>query len=67
MNCEVWDIDARFFLGRFASEEEVLRCIGHVLDEEGDVYADNLELVSGDEGTQNLTGVDLVKRSRELG
>jgi hypothetical protein len=66
VNCEVWDVDAHFFLGCFVSDEEALRFIGRVLDEEGEVYADNLELVRGSDGSQNLTGVDLLKRAREF-
>ena len=67
MNCELWDIDAHFFLGRFASEEEALRFVRRVLDEEGDAYADNLELAIGDDGSNNLSGGDLVERTRGLG
>jgi hypothetical protein len=67
MNYELWDIDAHFFLGRFSSEEEALHFVRRVLDEEGDAYADNLELAIGDDGTKNLSGCELVERTRSLG
>ena len=63
---ELWDTDARFFLGRFPTEAEALAFVARVLDEEGDAYAANLELAIGDDGVRNLSGARLVERARDL-
>jgi hypothetical protein len=67
MNSELWDVAASFFLGRFESEEAALRFVQRVLDEEGDAYAENLELAITDDGRLKLSGSSLVKRVRSLG
>lgn len=66
MNYELWDIAASFFLGRFESEEAALRFVQRVLDEEGDAYADNLELAVGEGGAQNLSGAALAVKARGI-
>lgn len=66
MRYELWDTNARFFLGRFTSEAEALGFVQQVLDIEGDAYADNLELAIGEDGVANLSGADLTARARAL-
>ena len=66
MSYELWDTNARFFLGRFASEAEALRYVQRVLDAEGDAYAEHLELAIDEGGTQNLSGADLAAKVRRL-
>ncbi|MGH2531261.1 MAG: hypothetical protein ACRDJW_03040 [Thermomicrobiales bacterium] len=66
MNYELWDIEAHFFLGRFASEEEALRFVRKVLDQEGDAHADKLELAIGENGAHNLSGAALADKAQRL-
>ena len=66
MRFELWDAEARFLLGRFASEEDAVKFARTVLSVEGEAYAANLELVIGEDGAQNLTGAGLVDRVRAL-
>jgi hypothetical protein len=66
MRFELWDAEARFLLGRFASEEDALMFARTVLSVEGEAYAANLELVIGEDGARNLTGAALVERAKAL-
>ncbi len=64
MTYELWDIAARFFFDRFTSEDEALAFVRTLLDQYGDAYAADLELVVGEGGHQNLSGTALAARSR---
>lgn len=64
MKYDLWDISARFFFDRFASENEALTAVRALLDEYGEAYAGDLELVIGDGGEKNLSGAALVARAR---
>jgi len=64
MRYDLWDISARFFFDRFASEVEALTFVRALLDQYGDAYADDLELVVGDSGADNLSSESLVARAR---
>src|SRR5688572_9334442 len=66
MNYELWDTEAAFMLGRFASEREAQTFVRVVLDTEGDEHAAALELVIGDDGAQNLSGDKLRRWARAL-
>jgi hypothetical protein len=64
MNYDLWDISARFFFDRFATEDEALTFVRALLDEYGEPYANDLELVIGEGGNQNLSGAALVALAR---
>lgn len=64
MKYDLWDVSARFFFDRFASEEEALTFVRSLLGEYGEPYADDLELVIGEGGDQNLSGTVLVERAK---
>ena len=66
MKYDLWDVEARFFFDRFGSEEEALAVVRELLEENGEAYADDLELIIGEGGDQNLTGEALVRRARSL-
>ena len=66
MTYDLWDIGARFFFDRFLSEEEALAYVARLLEEYGDTYAEDLELVVGEGGQRNLSGRSLVERVRAL-
>lgn len=64
MKYELWDISVRFFFDRFAPEDEALAFVRALLDQYGERYANDLELVIGDGGDENLSGAALVARAR---
>ena len=66
MSVQVWDIEAAFLLGRFASEEEALKFVRMVLANEGDAYVENLRLILDDEGRVRVGGAELLRRARAL-
>ena len=69
MMYDLWDIEARFFFDRYDSydsEEVALGVVRALLDERGDDYADDLELVIGEGGQENLSGTALIRRARSV-
>ena len=66
MKYDLWDIEARYFFDRYDSEDEALRVVSALLDERGDGYAGDLELVVGEGGHENLTGAALIQRARSV-
>jgi hypothetical protein len=63
---DLWDVETRFYYGRYTSEDEALHLVATLLDHYGDRYADKLELIVGEDGAENLTGMALVERARRL-
>ena len=64
MTYELWDMAARFLFDRFASKDEALAFVRALLDQYGDPYAADLELVIGEGGDRNLSGAALAARAR---
>lgn len=66
MTYDLWDVETRFYYGRYEREDDVLHLVATLIDHYGDHYADDLELVVGEDGGDNLTGLALVERARRL-
>jgi hypothetical protein len=64
MKYDLWDVPARFFFDRFTSEDEAFAFVRALLDEYGEPYANDLELVIGEGGERNLSGAALIARAR---
>ena len=68
MKWDLFDIEAGFYFDRFDSKEAALRYVTTLLDNNGDDYANVLELGTPDDlsGASNLTGDALVAACRSL-
>ncbi len=68
MKWDLFDVEAGFYFDRFDSKDEALRYVTTLLDNNGDDYADVLELGTPDDltGESNLTGAALRAASRSI-
>ncbi len=68
MTWDLFDIEAGFYFDRFDSKDEALRYVHSLLENNGDDYANVLELGTPDDlsGASNLTGAALLSASRSF-
>jgi len=65
---DLWDVEARFYFGRFESEDDALKFVRELIDANAEDYADALELGSPDDpsASRSVSGAVLVERARRL-
>ena len=68
MTWDLFEVEAGFYFDRFDTRDDALQFVRSLLDDNGDDYANVLELGSTDDpkGASNLTGDALVAASRSL-
>ncbi len=59
----LWDVGTRFYYGQFDDEAAVLTLVRSLIDHDGRGYADDLELIVGEGGDDNLSGAPLIDRA----